>query len=136
MTNKAKSEPKSKLQIINETVAHYNSENRGTDQYGYCEYFSEETGNACAVGRCMKNPKKTEYEGNFDYLVEGGFKQTGLKPEYRGHCAEFWGDLQSLHDDESNWTQKGLAARAKKKVESLKKKWKRDNEPDLKAKGF
>lgn len=135
MTTKLKSEPKSKLDIINETVAHYNSENRGTDQHGYCEYFSEETGNACAVGRCMKNPKKG-YEGTFDDLVAGNFKQTDLKPEYRGHCKEFWGDLQSLHDDESNWTKKGLAARAKKLVSELKNKWKKTNDADLRAKGF
>jgi hypothetical protein len=135
MTNKPKSEPKSKLEIIAETVAHYNSENRAADKFDYCKYFQEATGNMCAVGRCMKTPK-AKYEGAFSDLVYEGFKQSDLKPEYRGHCAEFWSDLQSLHDAKSNWTKNGLAARAKKKVESLKKKWKRDNKPDFLAKGF
>lgn len=116
---------KSKAEIVVETLLHYNLKNRGYNAEGdYCTYLDKSTGNKRAVGRCIQESeieKVSEYEekhikensgsptvgdlaryfNDLDYL---------LSPEYRGHNAAFWRDLQRTHDMSLLWTENGFKA--------------------------
>ena len=111
---------KTKSEIVVETLLHYNLKNRGYNRAeGHCTYFDKSTGNKCAVGRCILDSeieKVSEYEekhskensgsptvddlaryfNGLDYL---------LSPEYRGHDASFWRNLQYIHDTPHLWTK-------------------------------
>lgn len=116
-----------KLEIIEETKNFYNLNNRALSPNGGCAYRNE-YGKKCALGRCIN-------QANIDaYATYGGFanalntKVGGLdnilKPEYHGHEASFWSDLQSLHDYEGYWTETGISESGEQKVEALKQFWK------------
>lgn len=117
---------KTKLQIIQETADYYgeNSSRRGLTN-GYCDYIAD-NGNRCAVGRCSKlNKKLSDIAGPInDILSEEYTDKQFFKPEYQGHSAEFWRDLQVFHDGDYFWTNKGLSAAGRRKLTSLKKKYK------------
>jgi hypothetical protein len=46
-----------------------------------------------------------------------------LKEEYRGHCNEFWAELQVLHDVGTHWGYKGITGEGKEYVEYLLDTW-------------
>jgi hypothetical protein len=98
---------KTKVEIIEETAAFYNSDNRGRDVY-ICQYFIG--GKMCAFGRCMIDPQKKRCEGfNPNKSVQDEWDLDSLlKEEYRGHNHVFWRKLQSFHDVAENWNDKGL----------------------------
>lgn len=116
---------KSKTEIVLETLRFYNRNNRGYNyQNDHCTYYDEATGNKCAVGRCILDSEiervseleRVRFEKKLDgpsvILVADHFKGLDglLKPEYRGHCIEFWQNLQSIHDDCSIWDENGFYA--------------------------
>jgi len=115
-----------KEEIINETVEYY----KDASKRGYnaankkCEYLTE-SGNMCAVGRCLIPGSLMESFSDRENLSFTGetrdarasrardaqsMRNCGLsvldvanleeilKPEYRGHSRHFWMQLQSLHD--------------------------------------
>lgn len=93
---------KTKLEIIDETIAHIQKHGPAIDYLGLCSYF-DENGRSCAVGRCLLNPKRVqnEYKGKTAEEIEGF--EAKLKPEYRGHSLRFWNALQELHDSRNYW---------------------------------
>lgn len=113
-----------KHEIIDETVAYYSEDPKrrafnGSD----CMYFIPESGNMCAVGRCLKNPSDLIGKTiNADDLLEGN--DSLLKLEYQGHDARFWQDLQWLHDRKEFWCESGLTVAGKNEVIGMKSKWK------------
>ena len=117
-------------EIIDETIAAYTLNNRGVDKSGNCRYIVPDTGVCCAVGRCCEAPQ-AEWYGSFAMLRPRQFDNTftpeqreeQFKPEYRGHSAFFWMDLQGLHDEALNWTSDGLSEEGKQRVDELRKKW-------------
>jgi hypothetical protein len=130
---------KTKLEIIQETQDAYpHTFCRAVDDYylksASCFYIDtkdsqtggeHDNGAMCAVGRCMLNPKKY---GGFAVSLHEALKPQGgldtlLKPEYRGHCVEFWGDLQSFHDDGENFTDGGLSVEGLGYLSELRTKW-------------
>jgi hypothetical protein len=103
-----------KTEIINETIAFYNSTNRGYDEAeDICVYLTP-NGNKCAVGRCMTNgaiEKCGMTQASIGNLIEVhnlASIDDILKPEYRGHGLRFWKDLQHFHDDCSLWNKDGF----------------------------
>ena len=97
-----------KEEIINETVEYYkDASKRGyNDVTGKCEYLTE-SGNMCAVGRCLipgsvmesRSQNKEVPQRNFIGAVTDVVNlEQILKPEYRGHSSHFWMLLQNLHD--------------------------------------
>lgn len=122
---------KTKLEIIDETVAYYTEDvNRRAISGIICEYLTED-GRMCAVGRCMIAPKQ-EFKGVCSniYTYENGEAETIeepldnlLKKEYRGHNIDFWKDLQLLHDCNTNWNNYGLSSTGIFLVNELKEKY-------------
>lgn len=105
-----------KLEIIEETAAFYNKNNRGTaypnGTGALCEYLTKD-GRMCAVGRCMIAPKNDMIGSictvNANLLRDNlGGLEAALKPEYRGHDIDFWMKLQGFHDNVAYWDENGL----------------------------
>lgn len=122
---------KTKLQIIEETVAFYSEDtNRRAvvlieNSLGdpginpRCVYKSGEKN--CALGRCADQEAldalytKNNREPRFNEVMHI------LKPEYQGHNSDdFWSDLQTLHDMSYHWEFNSLSERGKLYVEKLK----------------
>lgn len=100
-------------EIVEETAAFYTSENRAVRAGGLygdatCQYLTEDR-RMCAVGRCLIDPSKIN-----NYPVDDiNQLEELLKPEYRGHPIDFWGNLQSFHDTPANWNDEGLSTEGK-----------------------
>jgi len=119
---------KTKLEIIEETAAAYNSSTRAYED-GDCRYKTKD-GRQCAVGRCMTKAALANYGrlfGSANQLAaesgEEGF-QTLLKPSYRGNDVSFWMDIQGLHDRSAFWDTNGITGIGNLAVKGLKKKYK------------
>jgi hypothetical protein len=117
-------------EIIDETLAAgYTKTNRGLSPTG-CVYISASTGVCCGVGRCCEAPQ-AEWYGNFTLLrptensppFEPKEREQLLKPEYRGHSAFFWMELQGLHDEDDHWSETGLTKRGEVYVAAMRRKW-------------
>lgn len=124
---------KTKLEIIDETVAAYRTNKDRARQYSLgsgrtvCKYITDD-GKKCAVGRCMAKP--LDVEGGVRMLAYMYYQKSGvsckhlddlLKPEYRGHELGFWVYLQSLHDTEGYHDENGWTDRGKEAIEFVKK---------------
>lgn len=84
--------------VIDETVEYYKTNAFGIGEHGLCTYFSE-TGGMCAVGRCLKDPKKfRNFGAGFKKLITS-FTFEIFKDEYK-HLQDFhfWNLLQCYHD--------------------------------------
>lgn len=122
---------KTKTDIINETAAHYNLNNRSMATYLNCSEeevedcaYVGDDGQRCAFSRCCKEDQVTstrlkDLEGkDADYILKQ-FGQEFLKDEYQGHPNIFWQALQRLHDDSYNWTETGLSEYGGREVKRL-----------------
>ncbi len=96
-------------QIIDETVAWYGAdpEGRRAIEGSHCMYYDPETGNKCAVGRCVRDSvvKKKNFPQESvtrDHHTKI-FIMEHLKAEYKGHDPVFWRQLQKLHDGCGYW---------------------------------
>ena len=133
---KTPTKSKTKLQIIDETVEFY-SKNQRCQKDGLCVYWKGPK-SQCAVGRALLHPKKyKDINGDFLEFVDetGENNQNIFKPEYRGHEAEFWNDLQFIHDTDLLWEDDSspsiLSKDGKCEVKKLKEKYKSTSLPDL-----
>lgn len=131
---------KTKLQIIEETVAYYGEDvtRRATEGSAYSSACRYETydGRHCAVGRCLEiipeeciqrgpdhNPC-SPFANSLFINYEGLFK---FKEEYAGHeSGDFWHDLQQLHDRPVFWdfVNGGLSKDGEGYVKQLKEDYK------------
>lgn len=103
---------KTKLEIINETVAFYSEDvkRRAADAFGVCEYKTADN-RKCAVGRVLlAKAFREDLDGHdaLDILIIYG--DSLFKNNYRGHAPAFWNDLQFLHDRREYWNGEGLTA--------------------------
>lgn len=115
---------KTKLEIIEETANYYNINNRGING-NWCVYKSD-TGNMCAVGRCLKENIVLDAGYNENSDARELFKHHSydiLKDEYKIKDSDFWLDLQRFHDHNLNWDEKGLTDIGKLKYKELKIKY-------------
>lgn len=130
---------KTKLEIIEETAAFYNANNRAMEN-GHCMYV-DPNGNKCALGRCMIEEKAVEANSykamsgpmNAIALVnaymeahkipaetsEDSVLDSLLLEEYRGHSVYFWRNLQNLHDNADYWNDQGLTPKGLKAKQDL-----------------
>lgn len=97
----------SKKEIVDETIQYYLEDPTRRaftlDSKGriMCWYYMED-GRKCAVGRCMIDSSSfATYRFTPLQIAE---LESLLKPDYRGHSAEFWAQLQQLHDN-ADWSQ-------------------------------
>ena len=120
---------KTKLQILQETADYYSADpsKRATGD-GNCYYFSPNE-QKCAIGRLSKIPKKLEEISQACYTIEdllpAKFSDKQIfKKDYQGHEVKFWMELQNFHDYDKFWTKTGLSAEGRRKLQSLKNKYK------------
>ena len=102
-------------ELIEDMVSYYKTHPRGMNANGSeCVYIDNESGNMCAVGRCLDWGKlnSQDYLPSFVFVndqppvsrstVEQEFEDV-LLPEYRGHQGWVWLFLQDLHDTAGFW---------------------------------
>lgn len=107
------------LEFLEETIKHFNSENRGYDG-GRCSYVAQ-----CAVGRkipmglCEQLDEldcKSIYPGLRSVTA---FEMLPLDLQELGQ--EFLIQIQALHDVEKNWNHLGLSEAGEMRVKEIKK---------------
>lgn len=122
--------------LLDETVAFYNSSNRGVDGtkegllYGRCQYRTKE-GKCCAIGRIMLKEALEEVSKMKNYPVGWLMTVTDrsasemfiepydklLNEQYIG----FLDKLQKLHDNDTFWNENGLTEYGKVEVANMRK---------------
>jgi len=110
-------------EVLDIVTKHFNSKNRSVTCSGTCLYLSED-GSKCAVGMFIKDEYindarwvSTHNETDANALLDPSDEI--LVEEYRGLGAEFWADVQSLHDREIYWNEKGLTTEGESEVNSI-----------------
>jgi len=114
-----------KLEIIDETAEFYMEDvsRRAMNSTGGCNYVTQD-GRCCAVGRCMLDPPKPDSDAAKKYASDFDDLDSLLKPEYRGHSIQFWGQLQDWHDSSAYWNDEGLIKAGQRALEELRELWK------------
>jgi len=129
---------KTTREIIEETAAFYNSNNRSVreiynndgDKDTECRYFGPD-GKRCAFSRCcletdevvdfLAKQENVTAELVLKYAAAKGIEI--LKEEYRGHSQHFWNSLQSFHDTADYWDENGLSQEGEEKMINLLAAW-------------
>ena len=115
--------------MLDIVTKHFNSKNRSTQLPPFigCLYLSED-GSKCAVGMFIKDEYindedwvETHNEEDAYHLLDSSDEI--LVEEYRGLGTEFWTSVQSLHDKEGYWDEKGLTAKGEFAVAEIKKEY-------------
>ena len=111
---------------------------------GRCFYKQDETGNMCAVGRCLLPEEQLinsigkgrpyEYLNNIGNIEEVNcqlpmFKKLEtiddiLQEKYRGHCLDFWVNVQDIHDN--GFKEGELSEQWALELEAIKNLWSND----------
>lgn len=112
------------IDLLEETVSYYKNNKRAINSNNQCGYYI--AGNMCAVGRCLKNPDKIEYNTiSVKGLCEKYPFEDLLKEKYRGFNIVFWNKIQNLHDTSNNWKniegESDLTDRGKCEFNSIKR---------------
>lgn len=112
---------KTKLEIINETAAYYSEDpSRRAISNGNCVYFDPDTGNMCAVGRCLNKPSDFKNNKGRSCSLINSEGYGIFKEDYKIMDSIFWHSLQNFHDSKRNWDEKGLTPFGKQHLEFLR----------------
>lgn len=115
-----------RLNFLNETIAHYNSNNRATvdnSKYSpYCTYWLED-GRTCAIGRGVPNEQIRKKLSILNFSVENNEIQMELPSDLLNLGITFLFDIQTLHDAKDNWNQNGLSTFGIDFVNKIKKQY-------------
>ncbi len=110
------------LTFLEETVAHYNINNKAYDSDG-CTYSSiDDISKGCAIGRHIRDKtlcKRLDKIGGVG--KHNVFKLLPKKLQKLGQ--KFLRKIQSLHDNEYNWSAIGLSYHGKTQVKLIKKEF-------------
>ena len=107
---------KNRQELFDNTINHFNSENRGVSNTGGCRYRGEE-GTACAIGReisdklAEKLDKGISKSFGLTYIVEDDLVFNCLPTRLKKMGKDFLYSLQLFHDDNTNWCLNGLSGR-------------------------
>lgn len=115
---------KTKLEIIQETADFYSADTTRRATYKTsigtkCNYLTMD-GKMCAAGRCMVNPEIFAKDNHPINLFDYNDVYAALKPKYRQQDIDFWKSLQSFHDTNNYWDDKGLTAAGNAALNALK----------------
>ena len=97
-----------KHEIIDYVVNHFKENPRARSEEGRYQYIMED-GRRCGHSICIKDSLATsgKLKGNALQVIQY-YGDEIHKPEFRGHSADFWRDVQKLHDITRYWeTKKG-----------------------------
>jgi hypothetical protein len=121
---------KAELELLEDTIKHYNISNRAYDGAS-CTYYDPTTGYKCAIGRLLS---KDECEYLKDWgvsTIDDFFHITScddgesivyksINEKLSKYTEEFLIWLQDLHDSRPNWDDHGLSEFGQKKVDKFK----------------
>ena len=108
-----KTRKEKKLDLLNDTINYYNTNNRGIDpSNGKCSYAFD-----CAIGRLIPDMELKKKFGNLPINLVYDHLPNKLKK----FDLQFLTFIQNLHDIEENWNEKGLSQRGKEQVEFIKR---------------
>lgn len=117
---------KRRLEVLNDTINHYNLNNRSNKGYD-CTYSPAHEGSeGCAVGRLIKDKELCKTldirpdDGNGS-CVKWIFDKLPEDVKFLGK--NFLRDLQNLHDNILNWTETGLSNTGAEEVKIIRKKF-------------
>ncbi len=114
------------LAFLTETIQHYNSNNRGQDNRGVCQYSPSEASKGCAIGRHIEDKTLCvtldngvgEHSAAKSVNSEIVFK---LLPESLQQLGQdFLIHMQKLHDNPLNWIETGLTNYGLETVKEIK----------------
>tara|TARA_R110000868_G_scaffold55232_3_gene171864 strand:+ start:3219 stop:3617 length:399 start_codon:yes stop_codon:yes gene_type:complete len=122
-----------KLEIIDELITNGYAKDpstRGVAIGGLtCAYRNSDTGNRCAVGKCISDQyigEFSDFQGSVKSLENHLAANNNLNlddiliEKYRGHEVEFWQSLQVFHDKTYNFNDVGLTENGVKRLEFLR----------------
>lgn len=108
-----------RLTVLEETVKHFNSNNRSTIG-AVCVY----SGVGCAIGRLIKNKQLCkELDSYCVSAVDSKNVYPKLPKNLQKLGIDFLKDLQTLHDREVNWNDKGISDVGREITNDIKKQY-------------
>jgi len=124
-----------KLQLLEETVATYNLNNRCADESGKCHYSPKSLGlegisPGCAIGRLLAPELQEQFDNTQPQsgadLVSSlpiGFNSLfkRLPEDLQTLGKQFLSDLQNLHDWKGYWDENGITEEGLGKVQQIKR---------------
>ena len=112
-------------EIVRETVEFYSNNRRALKPSGMCSYEIE-SGDRCAVGRCIEEDcmglVRDAEEDKGEFAIEVFQDRVGvsleecLQEKYRGHSLSLWKSLQTLHDNNTFWDGRNITKQGKEFV--------------------
>jgi hypothetical protein len=108
---------KTKEELLENTINHFNANNRATDRWGRCQYLTED-GRRCAIGievslKLAKSINQGKTVGNEELF-------NSLPQRLKDMGQNYLLSIQQLHDSGLNWNETGLSTRGESCVESIK----------------
>ena len=115
---------KKQLNLLEETVKFFNSENRCITQYGGCNYYLEGK-DGCAIGRKIEDKELCkELDKGLGPDLESGVDKilvfSRLPDNLKELGQKFLHRLQRLHDDQENWNYSGISPKGEDVVKDIK----------------
>lgn len=108
------------IQLITETRDFYSADPSRRARKGLsCLYSDPESGNQCAVGRCMTPGPWREFIGDFDEVRKNFNLSEVIRPEYYNIPTDLWTALQDWHDSDQNFSSTGLTERGETLINNL-----------------
>ena len=110
-------------EVLEETLYYYDSfDKAGWNSNGHCcVYYDPNTGNKCAIGRCLYADQThlLSHEGDVNDLIRnyGYFSvDRAFKKKYQDLPFDFWSLLQKLHDDWAEYETTKLSSKPDKSL--------------------
>ena len=110
-----KSQSELQLAFFNDTINHYNSNNRGERASGTCSYMA-----GCAIGRHLDKKLCKVLDAIPHSSVSNAKVFNMLPKELQALGQEFLAAIQSLHDVSSCWDEKGLTEEGLEQANNIK----------------
>ena len=109
---------KRQLNVLNETIAIYNLENRSVTNSGCKYYLNSNTG--CAVGRLIEDKELCKELDGWDDDTSVRMVFDRFPKKIQKLDIHFLQKLQNLHDNKINWDVTGISKIGKQEVENIK----------------
>lgn len=120
-----KSLKEKQLDFLNETIAFYNSNNRGVGEPGVnksCVYSATATSPGCAIGRHIDpDLAKSLDESPTGSGIVNDPVFNKMPEKLKELTQPFLCQMQSLHDEENFWNENGLSKLGEERVKDIKK---------------
>lgn len=119
---------KKRLAFLEDTVNHYNINNRCEGNMG-CKYSPYTVGlegksEGCAIGRKLGKRTAIKLDKDLVQQKSGVFNIFDRLPKYLQQLGmHFLSDLQSLHDHQQNWDEIGISEEGINEVALIKSKY-------------